>query len=92
MTFHQNDLIPWHFAEVVTAIRGDRSHNALQRERVRRRHQAARANQRRFWRRYRVISGNVIAFRIRFGGMPPLRAISTPQCMWSSSGTEWRQG
>src|SRR4051812_33768576 len=33
-----------------------------------------------------------IAFRTRFGGTPPLRAISTPQCMWSSSRIECASG
>ena len=33
-----------------------------------------------------------IAFRTRSAGTPPLRAISTPQCMWSSSGIECASG
>ena len=51
MAFHQHDPILRRFAEVVTAIGRDRDHRALQRERVRLLHQAARANERRFWRR-----------------------------------------
>ncbi len=39
-----------------------------------------------------MISGNVIAFRIRSAVTPPFRAISTPQCMWSSSPTECASG
>jgi len=34
----------------------------------------------------------LIAFRMRSAGTPPLRAISTPQCMWSSSGIECASG
>jgi hypothetical protein len=47
--FHKVDPILRRFAEVVTTIGGDRHH--LQREPVRLRHQATRANERRFWRR-----------------------------------------
>ena len=49
MAFHQHDPIPRRLAEAVTAIGGDRDHGTLHRERVR--HQAARTNERRFWRR-----------------------------------------
>jgi hypothetical protein len=38
MAFHQHDPILRRFAEVVTAIGGDRDHVALERERVRLRH------------------------------------------------------
>ncbi|MCK1316581.1 MULTISPECIES: hypothetical protein [unclassified Bradyrhizobium] len=51
MAFHKDYAVPDRFAEVVTAIGGNCDHDALQRERVRLRHQAARANERRFWRR-----------------------------------------
>src|SRR3954471_13716119 len=33
-----------------------------------------------------------MAFRTRSAGTPPLRAISTPQCMWSSSRIECASG
>jgi hypothetical protein len=42
--------------------------------------------------RYSMMRGSVIVFRTRSGGTPPLRAISTPQCMWSSSRIEWASG
>ncbi|WP_456662090.1 hypothetical protein [Bradyrhizobium sp. LB13.1] len=48
MAFHQHDAIPRRLAEAVTAIGGDRDHGALQRERERLRHQAARVSERRF--------------------------------------------
>jgi hypothetical protein len=51
VAFHQHDPILRGLAEVVTAIGGNCDHCALQGERVRLRHQAARANERRFWRR-----------------------------------------
>ncbi|MBB4264178.1 hypothetical protein GGD64_008250 [Bradyrhizobium sp. CIR3A] len=51
MAFHQNDLIPWRLAEVVPAIGSHRNHPSLKRKVVRVRHQAARASERRFWRR-----------------------------------------
>ena len=35
--------------------------------------------------RWRKSFASGIAFRTRSGGTPPLRAISTPQCMWSNS-------
>ncbi|MGY4629860.1 hypothetical protein ACVWY3_007616 [Bradyrhizobium sp. USDA 4486] len=51
MAFHQNDLIPWRLAEVVPAIGSHRNHPSLKRKVERVRHQAARASERRFWRR-----------------------------------------
>ena len=51
MAFHQHDPVLRRFAELVTAIGGDRDHRALHRESARLCHQAARANERRFWRR-----------------------------------------
>lgn len=54
--------------------------------------QAARANQRLRWRRYRVMSASGIAFSTRSAGTPPFRAISTPQCMGSSSAIECASG
>lgn len=38
------------------------------------------------------MSARDIAFSTRSAGTPPFRAISTPQCMWSSSGMEWASG
>ncbi|WP_346731585.1 hypothetical protein [Bradyrhizobium sp. 168] len=51
MAFHKHDPILRRFAEVVTAVGGNCDHRALQREAVLLRHQAARASERRFWRR-----------------------------------------
>jgi hypothetical protein len=51
MAFHQHDPVLRWFAEVVTAIGGNCDHSALQGERGRLRHYAARANERRFWSR-----------------------------------------
>jgi hypothetical protein len=51
MAFRQHNPILRRLAEAVTAISGNRDHGALQREAVPLRHQAARANERRFWRR-----------------------------------------
>ncbi|WOH60224.1 hypothetical protein [Bradyrhizobium sp. BWC-3-1] len=51
MAFHQHDPVLRRFAEVVIAIGGNCDHGALQREAVPLLHQAARANERRFWRR-----------------------------------------
>jgi hypothetical protein len=50
MAFHQDYAVKGRFAEVVPAIGGDRHHPSLEREIVRR-HQAALASERRFWRR-----------------------------------------
>jgi len=51
VAFYQNDLIPWRLSELVAAIGSYRDHPSLEREIVRPRHQAARASERRFWRR-----------------------------------------
>ncbi|WP_377828871.1 hypothetical protein ACFKHW_00065 [Bradyrhizobium lupini] len=51
MSFHQHDPVLRRFAEVVTAIGGNCDDGALQREAVPLLRQAARANERRFWRR-----------------------------------------
>ncbi|MBW7974161.1 hypothetical protein [Bradyrhizobium sp. BR 10289] len=51
VAFHQDyALLSW-FAEVMPAIGGDRHDPALERRIVALRHQAARASERRFWRR-----------------------------------------
>jgi hypothetical protein len=51
VALHQNDAILDRFAEVVPRVGGDRRHLSLKREIVRLRHQAARASERRFWRK-----------------------------------------
>lgn len=51
MAFHQCNEVPGRFAEVVPAVGSDSHQPSLDREIVRLRHQAARANERRFWRR-----------------------------------------
>lgn len=48
---HQDYALLDPFAEMVPAIGGDRHHPSVEREMVRLRHQAARASERRFWRR-----------------------------------------
>jgi hypothetical protein len=50
MAFHQDYAVPDWFAEVVPGVGGDR-HPSLQREFLLLRHQAARASERRLWRR-----------------------------------------
>ncbi|MCC8976024.1 hypothetical protein H8B01_37620, partial [Bradyrhizobium sp. Cham227] len=51
LAFHQDYAVPSWFAEVVPAIGSDRYYPSLQREILLLRHQAARASERRFWRR-----------------------------------------
>ena len=51
VALHQNDMVLDRFAEAVPAIGRDRRHLSLKREIVRLRHQAARASERRFWRK-----------------------------------------
>jgi hypothetical protein len=51
VALHQNDMVLDWFAEVVPRVGGDRRHLSLKREIVRLRHQAARASERRFWRK-----------------------------------------
>ena len=51
MALDQNDAILDRFAEMVPRVGGDRRHLPLKREIVRLRHQAARASERRFWRK-----------------------------------------
>jgi len=51
VALHQNDSILDRFAEVVPGAGGDRRHLSLKRAIVRLRHQAARASERRFWRK-----------------------------------------
>lgn len=51
MPFHQLNAVPARFAEVVPAVGGDSHYPSLEREIVPLRHQAARASERRFWRR-----------------------------------------
>ena len=51
VAFHQYNAVLERFAEVVRRIGGDRDHPFLEREIVVLRHQAARASERRFWRR-----------------------------------------
>jgi len=51
VAFHQDYAVLSWFAEMVPAIGGDRHHPSLEREIVLLRHQAARASERRFWRR-----------------------------------------
>lgn len=48
VAFHQDYAVPSWFAEVVSAIGGDRHHPPLQQKIVRLQHQAARASERRF--------------------------------------------
>lgn len=50
VAFHQNYAVLLRFAEMLPAIGGD-PHHPLQQEIVGRQHQAARASERRFWRR-----------------------------------------
>ncbi|WP_210191537.1 hypothetical protein, partial [Bradyrhizobium guangdongense] len=51
VAFHQDYAVLSWFAEVVPAIGSDRNDPALERQIVLLRHQAARASERRFWRR-----------------------------------------
>ena len=51
VAFHQGYAAPSWFAEVVPAIGGDRHHPPFEREILLLRHQAARASERRFWRK-----------------------------------------
>ncbi|WP_248890131.1 hypothetical protein [Bradyrhizobium japonicum] len=51
VTFRQDNAVLSWFAEVVTAIGGDRHDTPLERQIVPLRHHAARASERRFWRR-----------------------------------------
>jgi hypothetical protein len=48
MAFHQDYVVQGWFAEVMSAIGGDRHHRSFEREIVRLRHQAARVSERRF--------------------------------------------
>jgi hypothetical protein len=51
VALHQNNMVLDWFAEVVPRVGGDRHHLSLEREIVGLRHQAARASERRFWRK-----------------------------------------
>lgn len=51
VAFHQSYAVPDWFAEVMPRVGGDRHHPSLERQIVLLRHQAARASERRFWRR-----------------------------------------
>ena len=51
VALHQDDAILQRFAEVVPRVGGHRRHLSLECEVVRLAHQAARANERRLWRK-----------------------------------------
>ena len=79
-------------AETMSDVAGDRDHCASEYVHPDANSQAALERERRFCRKYRVISASDIAFSTRLGGTPPFRAISTPQCIWSSSRIECASG
>jgi hypothetical protein len=75
-----NQFAAW-LAETMSSVAGDHDHCASDCVHPDASSQAALEKERRFRRKYRVISASDIAFSTRFGGTPPFRAISTPLCM-----------
>ena len=75
-----NQFAAW-LAETMSSVAGDHDHCASDCVHPDASSQAALEKERRFRRKYRVISASDIAFSMRFGGTPPFWAISTPQCM-----------